>query len=67
MKANGGKDGSARRRFLRTLAGSAVALPVLTCAPTKVAAKPVEARKRPQGYRETEHVRAFYRSALRPR
>jgi hypothetical protein len=56
-----------RRRFLLAFgagaAGAAVAAPAV--AGTAAAATPAAPKAAPRGYRETDHIRAYYASARR--
>jgi len=64
------KSGGARRRFLKGVKGAALAGATLgagaavarTLGETPQPATPGDGEKR-NGYRETEHIRAYYRSA----
>lgn len=59
-----GGSGLERRDFLRALgtgaAGAAVAAPLLAAGPAQ--AKETEAERKKARYRETEHVKAYYRT-----
>lgn len=60
------KSLSTRRGFLARLAGLAAGVGLLAAKPAETQAEPAaEKPEKPEssGYRETEHVRAYYRSA----
>ena len=57
------KDGVNRRGFLRSVGGATVAgAAVAVGAPAPAAATESEAERKKARYRETDHVKAFYRT-----
>jgi hypothetical protein len=65
MQPTGNQILSTRRGFLARLAGLATGAGLLAAKPAETQAEPAAEKPEkpePSGYRETEHVRAYYRS-----